>query len=87
MVRGAYEARKDERFVKWFKAALQDALAGQTLQVRIAHLRLCLGGDLDAILSWYAHHGVVDSGPSQSSLSGRLDERQTIEIRRLLKET
>ena len=52
-----YEALKQDQFVRWFKQMLTEAVVSDMEEVKLAHLKLCMGGDLDAIRLWYEHYG------------------------------
>ncbi len=52
-----YDARRDERFVRWLNAELSREMAADHREVRSSLLRLCVQGNLEAIKLWHQLDG------------------------------
>ncbi len=52
-----YARLKRPEFVEWFKRMLQEGLLSEMSDVRQAHFRECLKGNLEAIRLWYERYG------------------------------
>lgn len=80
-----YRHLRKPEFVTWFKGLLQEGLLSEMSDVRQAHLRLCLEGDLEAIRLWYERYGefvptsrhIIDGDLSELS-DGALEQIERI---------
>ena len=52
-----YKEMRKPQFSSWFRSMLAEAVLSDSPDVRLAHLKLCLDGDLQAIRLWYEHYG------------------------------
>ena len=59
-----YRYLKKPEFVEWLDRTRADAVVSDALEVRQAHLRKCLTGDLEAIRLWYERYD-KDFAPTQ----------------------
>ena len=83
-----YKALKREDFLHWFRTSLRDWVLSEISDVRQAHLKLCLTGNLEAIKLWYEHYDRFV--PTQRVLTGAdfdvLSDEALDEIDRILRE-
>ena len=66
-----YRWTANAQFSAWFRGMLQEGIISEMSDVRMAHFRMCLKENLDAIKLWYERYG--DFVPTQKHI---IDQKQ-----------